>query len=152
MAASNIERFDEYVGIVLGHLYRQFPVPVLIDAELIGIDTSLHLREGPGGMGAVVEHLLFPDEQFFLHSIQWLVDAGYIQAKRSGDRFSGAVLTSRGLEVLKALPASLQSGPSLGEQLVDASKAGAKDMLRAVTTEALALGARFVSNQFGLGA
>ncbi|MOA26170.1 hypothetical protein D3C78_1469440 [compost metagenome] len=59
-------------------------------------------------------------------------------------------LTAKGLEVLKATPASLQTGPSLGEQLVDASKSGTKELVRGAVGEALSLGARLFSNHLGL--
>ncbi|OLS63742.1 hypothetical protein [Pseudomonas putida] len=145
MTASNIQQFDEITGQVLGLLYEKFPVP-----------HSLMIREiAPNGL-AMDDFLCaeVPNEvgKFFLASVEWLAGAGYLNvgdvAYNAG--FLDVVLTAKGLEVLKATPASLQTGPSFGEKLADASKGGAKEILRGVVSEVLSLGARLGSAQLGL--
>lgn len=145
MTASNIERFDEITGQVLGALYEQFPVPrrlFIKDFVQDGytMDDQLGM-EIPNDTG-----------DFVLASIAWLADAGYLRYYEEvhGMGFLASVLTAKGLEVLKATPASLQVGPSLGEKLVDASKGGTKEVLRGVVGEVLSMGARLASGQFGI--
>ncbi|MNN93398.1 hypothetical protein D3C81_2118280 [compost metagenome] len=53
--------------------------------------------------------------------------------------FRQAVLTAKGLEVLKATPASLSSS-SFGEQLQTAAKDGMLDTIKSLTNEALSRG------------
>lgn len=145
MTASNIERFDEITGQVLGALYERFPVPhrlLIADFVQEGYSMNDHLGiEVPNDAG-----------KFFLASVTWLADSGYLKYREQahGMGFLESVLTAKGLEVLKATPASLQTGPSLGEKLVDASKGGAKEVLRGVVGEVLSMGARLASGQLGL--
>lgn len=144
MTASNIERFDVLVGRVFAELYQFFPVAVHLEAwEYRDMFTGVPMQDGWVAM---------EDGVFFQSTVLWLGSAGYIEhgiSINNGD-VQNCVLTAKGLEVLKALPASLQSGPSLGEQLVDASKGGAKEVIRGVANEALSLGARILSTHLGL--
>jgi hypothetical protein len=145
MAASNIEQFDEITGQVLGALYETFPVPrrlFITDFVLDGFSMSEQLgMPVPNAAGS-----------FFLASVDWLAGAGYLthRGHAQGTGFLDSVLTAKGLEVLKATPASLQTGPSLGEKLVDASKGGAKEVLRGVVGEVLSLGSRLATGQLGI--
>lgn len=145
MTTSNIQRFDEITGQVLGALYESFPVPrqVLIEQfiedgtthnEFLGVDTAN--SEG----------------KFFLACIEWLSESGYFRyaEKAHGAGVLQAVLTTKGLEALKATPASLTSGPSLGDQLVDATKSGTKSILGSIAGEVLSVGSRLVTSHFGL--
>lgn len=150
MKSENIEKFNDIVGTVLGHLYARFPVPTIIDAELIGINTACEVVEGPGGAGQIVERD-DEDERFFLHSVSWLISAGFAQVgQRTRSAFIDVVLTSKGLEVLKAYPSSLTAGPSMGDQLLGASKNGATALLRSTVNEALSLGCKYISQSVGL--
>ncbi|PYG83210.1 MULTISPECIES: hypothetical protein [unclassified Pseudomonas] len=145
MTTSNIQQFDEITGQVLGALYAEFPVP-----------RHLLIKE-------FIEDGLSPDEhtgvnianergEFFLACIEWLADAGYLTFKdRShGNGVVNAVLTAKGLEALKAVPASLSVGPSLGDQLVNATKNGTKSVLGSLAGEVLSVGSRLVTAHFGL--
>jgi hypothetical protein len=145
LTASNIERFDEVTGRVLGALYESFPVSRSLLIEHFVPDGYLC-------SAAVDANSPNDNGRFFIASVDWLSNAGFISVNgrdpRSG--FGDCVLTAKGLEVLKALPASLQSGPTLGEKLIDASKGGIKEVLRGVTSEVLSLGVRIVSKSYGL--
>lgn len=149
MTTSNIERFDEITGQLLSKLYENFPVPcrLLIQdfvADGYEMIERLAKMEIPNAKG-----------DFFLASVDWLASAGYLQFHEkileSGNcRYQGAVLTAKGLETLKAIPESLQSGPTLGEKLIDASKGSAKEVVRGLVGEILSLGTRIASGHFGL--
>ncbi|HEQ0036017.1 TPA: hypothetical protein VDW68_005844, partial [Pseudomonas aeruginosa] len=145
MTASNIERFDEITGLVLGKLYENFPVPIYLLVKNF-VDDGYKMNEALG-----VETIT-KDGEFLLASISWLASSGYLlyEERIHHQGFRGAVLTAKGLEVLKAMPASLQVGPSLGEKLVVASKGGTKEVLRGVVSEVLSMGARYASVQLGL--
>lgn len=91
------------------------------------------------------------EAEFFIATAQWLVRAGYIHGEvRPYTHVSDVVLTAKGLEVLNAIPKSLVTGPSLGEQLAEAAKEGGKETLKGLVTEALGLGARLFGPMIGV--
>ncbi|MFG0584717.1 hypothetical protein ACF8C1_15905 [Pseudomonas sp. zjy_9] len=153
MTAKNIERFNEMAGKVLGHLYLNFPAPTSFDAETIGLPMGrkVHFLDSSGQAATIVDTgSVTVEEEFFGHTVRWLRDSGYLTF--SGNyisAFASVVLTSKGLEVLNAVPESIKGGPSLGEQLSDATKSGAAELLRSVTSEALALGTKVLSAGMG---
>lgn len=136
MATSNIKQFDELTGKVFGALYERFPVPHDLNIKDF-VDDELDTLD---------------QERFFIACVQWLSDAGYLRffCMQPSTGFPQAVLTTKGLEVLKALPDSLKTGPTLGDQLVDASKSGAKSLLGSIAGQALSIGTRIATTQFGL--
>lgn len=146
MTASNIERFDEITGLIFAALYKSFPVPTeLSPMQLVGAN----LREpAKDGLGTIQNDNAF----FFVSCLEWLQAADYLVIGTSyeGGTYLDCVLTAKGLEVLKAVPESLQQGPSLGEQLMDASKSGTKELVRGVVGQALSIGARMFTNHLGL--
>lgn len=145
MTTSNIQQFDEITGQVLGALYANFPLPRhLMIEEFVddGYRTDDHIgSDVPNDRG-----------EFFIACIEWLAEAGYLRFKdRSyGNGVMNAVLTAKGLEALKAVPASLAAGPSLGDQLVDATKSGTKNILGSLAGEVLSVGSRLVTAHFGI--
>ena len=145
MTASNIKQFDELTGQVLSVLYESFPVPrALLLKDLI-----------PDGI-SFDEHIGFdvPNEKgdFMFACIDWLAESGYLRFKNKiqATGYSECVLTAKGLEVLKATPDSLSTESSLGEQLVDASKTGAKSLIGDLAGQALSMGLKFTTSHFGL--
>lgn len=144
MALSNIERFDEITGEVFAKLYLNFPVPCLLRvADYVANATVFN------------EHLSTDvpskEAEFFFSCIRWLESAGYIAAKAENEFFvAEVVLTSKGLEVLRAMPSSLQGKASIGERLGDTAAKGGKEIARMLVSEALALGTRIVGQQVGL--
>lgn len=145
MTTSNIQRFDEITGQVLGALYENFPVPRPLVIKQF-VENGYTFDEHAGGDRA--------NEQgtFFLACIEWLSEAGYLRFKDTahGSGVIDAVLTAKGLEALKAFPKSLSTGPSLGDQLVDATKTGTKSMLGSLAGEVLSVGSRLITNHLGL--
>ena len=144
MAVSNIEKFDDLAGRILAELYESFPVATVISTEDF-MDSGRHWDD-------VLEMEVLDDGgTFFISTATWLINAGYISGSAFQNLFiEKAVLTAKGLEVLKALPESLNSGPSIGEQLSDAAKAGSTEVMRGLLSQALSIGARLVSPFVGL--
>lgn len=134
MSLPNIQRFNEYTGAILASLYEHFPVrKSLLPRNFI-----------EGGAAAVMvpdDHLgerQSDEAVFFMATVQWLVDAGYVQCKKAfHDYAADATLTAKALEALNALPDSLSGKQSLGERLVGAVKDGGKQLLRTVAQEAI---------------
>ncbi|MCY1288015.1 hypothetical protein D9M70_370340 [compost metagenome] len=144
MSASNIERFDEITGEVFARLYASFPVPCLLkSADYVDHPTKYH------------EHLCCEvaseEGEFFFACIRWLESSGYITTGGQNEQFvAEALLTSKGLEVLRAVPASLQGKASIGERLGEVAAEGGREGMRSLVTEALGLGARLLGQQIGL--
>lgn len=145
MTISNIKQFDEFTGLILGNLYEQFPVPCsLMVTKLIPDGNRINESDGitvPNTKG-----------EFLLACIGWLAESGYLRFRNRVHNigYFDAVLTAKGLEVLKAIPESLSTGPTLGDQLVDATKSGAKSLLGDIAGQALSIGVKFATNHFGL--
>ncbi|PTT02208.1 hypothetical protein [Pseudomonas sp. HMWF006] len=145
MTASNIKKFDELTGQILGVLYEGFPVPrPLLLGDLMPGGISFDERIGfdvPNKHG-----------EFLFASIEWLAESGYLRYKQKihATGYTDCVLTAKGLEVLKATPDSLSTESSLGEQLVDASKIGAKSLVGDLAGQVLSIGVKFATNHFGL--
>jgi hypothetical protein len=145
MAVSNIERFDETVAKIFSELYLEFPLPHNLRAESF-MNSPMEFHEVYGK-----EMPTQDDAEFFIATAQWLIQTGYIYGEvHPYIRVSDAVLTAKGLEVLKASPDSLATGPSIGEQLATATKDGSKELMRGLLAQALTLGTRLVSPLVGL--
>jgi len=149
---SNIERFDTIVVLALAELYSRFPVPqYLASSKFIVTEDGEHID----GLSPEAEGLLFDEDpylkdpyfkrrEFAFESLRWLVDAGYLHGTPVAyDGINNAVLTAKGLEVLKAIPDSLQG--SLGERLVEAVKADSREVGRTVLGQIIGLGVGLLS-------
>ncbi len=72
-------------------------------------------------------------------TVKWLHQTGYIIATpHPYEFFSDAVLTAKGLELLKLTPDALKS--SLGDRLMDACKKGASESIASLSSTALTSG------------
>ncbi|MFM5138451.1 hypothetical protein [Aeromonas rivipollensis] len=149
---SNIEKFDITVVLALAELYTRFPVrQYLASSKFIVTEDGEHAE----GLSPEAEGLLYAEDpylndpyfkrkEFAFESLKWLVDAGYIHGNPSAyDGISSAVLTAKGLEVLKATPDSLQG--SLGERLVEAVKADSREVGRSVLGQIIGFGVSLIS-------
>lgn len=153
MAAKNIERFNEITGQVFALLYESFPLPMALRPKLLGIEEHEGGEYSPELGEVLGVEPQSADEVLFKHSITWLVQAGYIASKTPDyDRhfFAEARLTAKGLEVLNAIPENLTKREPLGEQLAAASKSGAKELMRSITTEVLGAGVRLGLKAVGM--
>lgn len=115
---TNIEQFDLLTGILLGELYKSFPVPIDVKAD------------------AYLEQVVAPDdgdaafnfEQVFTSTVCWLDQYGYIHIKRHNSTLAfhefRISLSEKGLHTLRKLPKSLQSEDkaSIGEVFAQGAK------------------------------
>ncbi len=138
MNPSNIQRFDELTGQILGRLYESFPLPSpMLAAAFIGPDNA-PMPGCPFGCK-------FPQADFFEATMLWLLASGYLSATQDNPscNFRRCVLTPKGLEVLRLVPESLQA--PLGAQLADAARSQAAPMLSALVVQVLSAGAQFLA-------
>ncbi|HEY0288551.1 MAG TPA: hypothetical protein VGC62_16330 [Pseudomonas sp.] len=143
MAVSNIEKFDDYAGKIFAELYQQFPRPcTLTPKDFIEVaeiwDERLEMT------------LPTDDAEFFIATGNWLIQAGYVfGGKRVSYQISDAVLTPKGLEILKATPDSVNGKASLGEALISSVAEGGKDVTKGLVSQAFGLGARYLTPIIG---
>lgn len=144
MAVSNIEMFDDITGKIFAALYQSFPVPRYLMAESF-VDVAMQFSE-KHDMDIPTQ-----EAEFFIATAQWLIQAGYLTGTPYPYlRVDDAVLTAKGLEVLKAIPDSVSSKASIGEQLANTAKEEGREVFRGLVGQALGIGARIISPVFGL--
>ena len=137
LPSNNIELFDCYTGLILGHLYRNFPLPLTLTAERFIDYKTLGDRD---------RDTLEKEEALFLATVKWLADVGYIHFDGlSGVSFFEVVLTNSGLLILRAFPEGKDNAPTIGEKLSHCTRDENNGELRALVSEALGLGSRMIS-------
>ncbi|WP_310597153.1 hypothetical protein [Aeromonas aquatica] len=142
MTISNIDRFDTTVVLALAELYSSFPVRQdLLASAFILTEEGEHIE----GILEQDERYLGPEDlyhkrkEFAFYSLHWLLEAGYMHGSPyRQDAIEDAVLTAKGLEVLKATPDSLQG--TLGERLQEVAKNGAGAAASALVGKMVGLG------------
>lgn len=141
MALKNIELFDTFTGVILKELYENFPVCLDIKVDQMVADNN----EGLENVERDRKELILSETLF------WLQDSEFITFKAPDGKmftydghqrsnfFMCCVLTAKGLEVLKKIPKRLDSSKqkSIGEELIEAVKAGAKKQISDVVGAAL---------------
>lgn len=124
---NNIDCFNGFVAAILAQLYDGFPVKCMLDARTIS---------GHGDVddfGGIVDHQGRPSRPFeiAMGTIEWLIDNGYV---RAGERhiygYRNAVLSERGLELLKRGAGNLASKESWGDKLLRLVREGSIDLAR----------------------
>ncbi|MFM0175597.1 hypothetical protein PQR33_40485 [Paraburkholderia sediminicola] len=135
---SNIEKFDLLTAKILADLYARFPVRATITASRYGVAPEDGLRSDGSWDAGILGEL-----DFFCDTVRWLGQSGYLDfsSELDGGVFEGGVLTAKGLEILKAMPASLSPAQPLGDYLLDSVRAGATDALKKGVAAALSAGA-----------
>lgn len=144
--ASNIEKFDTTVVLALAELYARFPMRYNLSTNKFMLtDDGLH-EEGFSPREEAyldVKDPYFVRKEFAFECVNWLVEAGYVNGKPVAySRIENAVLSAKGLALLKATPNSLQEG--LGEKLQAAVKNGIGATGRALITQLVTLGVKYV--------
>lgn len=134
MADANIDRFNDFVADIFARLYTSFPIP----ADLKYADLT--------GEEEVRREALTAESEFAKATIEWLERSGYIHVAGYVDPFFayGAVLSHKGLEVLKAMPASLAAQKTIGETLRQTMKDTGKEVRRKTVDVALAEGVKLL--------
>ncbi|AMV48169.1 hypothetical protein [Paraburkholderia caribensis] len=134
---TNIEKFDELAANVFAKLYENFPVRVSLFENTFEYDLS-YQRSADGG--AIFNAPT--DYAFFTDTLKWLRMAGYIDFSSSASGpWGGAVLTAKGLEVLKATPTSISPSQPMGDYLAQGIRSGAKVAVSKGITYVLSQGA-----------
>lgn len=110
--ASNMDLFNEYTATIFAELYQAFP-------EVRPLDVGRLSGCKPDDYGVIGKR-----GQVCAATIEWLAESGYIRLGHRMDWTFPAVLTAKGLEILKATPASISQGKSAGESIVAAVKDG----------------------------
>jgi len=110
------------------------PVPLFVG---IAVDEE-RIRDPMSGF-------LTDEAAFCIACLYWLRDAGYLSGEDHDFGLVNAVLTSKGLEVLKAIPDSLNAPKTpLGERIVDAVKTESASAVRTVVNQVLSAGAQLL--------
>ncbi|MEQ9132643.1 MAG: hypothetical protein RJQ08_08380 [Salinisphaeraceae bacterium] len=143
MTDTNIELFNQHAALILSELYRAFPLRQHIEYRI------LVLGENPSEPNVTETPEVTPiEEHVYDATVDWLSDAGYINLVGNARR-GNATLTSKGLETLKAVPATLQGNVSIGDQLVDATKSGTSAAAADIVAKGLTHGFWFLMRSQG---
>jgi hypothetical protein len=137
--ASNMERFDQLTGAVFARLYEAFPEPISLDA----FPFLSNIVPSDQDEGTQYEQA-FGAPEFFVYTVRWLAETGYLTHRKQSENipltFEDCVLTAKGLEVLKSVPASISTSNSIGQSLQEAAKTGSLDAIKKLAGEALSTG------------
>ncbi|WP_421902209.1 hypothetical protein [Maridesulfovibrio sp.] len=127
--STNIDLFNQYTAEIFAELYEYFPVP----RTMIGSRIAGFTNEDCNDSG------VFPDEAYVASAtLEWLWQAGYVSASGySRYMLHSAVLSPKGLELMKLMPSSLESETSVGDKLLALSKSGAGEASKALVRVAM---------------
>ena len=124
MEESNIDKFDFVVGELFAKLYEAFPQRTEVAYMELNQNEDLSFAN---------------DESFEFCAVEWLERAGYIWIYHRDNVCVKAVLSPKGLEILKSIPDSLSGKISIGENLVSLFQEGAKETLKEKVKELVSL-------------
>lgn len=110
MELQNRDRFNSVVNGIFESLAAAFPMPIDVDAHLLG------LVKGPAYK--IVNHSQIPANEvefevyeFVTSCVEWLESADYLRASKHYSSLSkNVLLTEKGLQLLNASPISLLRG------------------------------------------
>lgn len=131
MTIDNIDIFDSCTAAIFAKLYKSFPVTISFDLVPISdFDEepykTLFLAEEDD------EETISYKLEIYEYTIYWLKDAGYITYQcETNTSIENVVLTAKGLELLK-MPSSICNSKSVGDQLVEYTKDGTKEVAKSV--------------------
>ncbi|ENP8319890.1 hypothetical protein ACEH85_004190 [Vibrio vulnificus] len=132
---NNIQKFDRIVALIFAELYRKFPVRSSVCVyTLFDCKESGYWNEG---IWYEPEDFANSDREFYVHTVKWLIDSGYVIGTIEHHNNSNITLSMKGLQLLKSVPNSLDSSVSLGEQLLSVVNSGAKDSAAQLISRAL---------------
>lgn len=145
MSENNIELFNEHASTIFSRLYRHFPLPSHIEYRVVVLGEDPNTPPDMPGPGAKTPL----HERVYNATAIWLADAGYI--KMANSVYDGsAVLTSKGLETMKAVPSGLDNSASVGDRLVEATQSGAKETATQIVSQGLTQGFLMLMKSHGL--
>ena len=125
----NIKTFDLYVGKILAFLYKEFPCKCELNYK--------------SHFGEVNAKIMFA-------TLIWLKDSGFIdfQSTINDDFIYNAILSAKGLELLKQKPKSLENSISFGEWLVSSANSAKDEVIRKSAGEVLHYSLGFLAKLF----
>lgn len=128
--SKNMALFDDFAVQIMADLYAAFPQRQAVDCIKLS------------GAGELDEYGRASHEcDICAETVRWLHEEGYVRAESLSVYGANQVtLTSKGLELLRAVPSSLRSKASVGDQLVAMLKGGARESARALLNKAMAEG------------
>lgn len=123
----NIDLFNKYCAVILRELYREFPVPTMLQLEILASEVGIKPEQFNG------EAL-----DIFVGTISFLEEEGYIRhgspviGASVGPTYMDCRLTSKGLTALNRTPKDLDDSPSIGERIAGWTGELIKDTSREV--------------------
>ena len=128
----NIDAFDRSVAEIFATLYTEFPIPIKMEFS----DAPIAIMDAEDSGSEMLDKFVI-----YENTIKWLIAAGYVNAESTNNQAAfGAVLSAKGLEILK-LPSSLEkSGPTFGEKIVSSIKSGAIEAAKNTAQSAISKG------------
>lgn len=125
----NIKTFDLYVGKILAFLYKEFPCKCEFSYK--------------SDFGDVNAKIMFA-------TLIWLKDSGFIdfESTINDDFIYNAILSAKGLELLKQKPKSLEQKKSFGEWLSECEQTGKDEIIRKSASELLHYSLGFLAKLF----
>ena len=135
---SNIESFNRCTALIFSDLYRAFPFrkEISLDSLPEGIFSDISEDEYDGTFDRLI---------ILGKTGKWLYEAGYIWAEEVTETtIVGAILSPKGLEVLKATPESISTKETLGERMGTLVKEGSFKLLSKTVDIALSTGVAIV--------
>jgi len=147
----NIDLFNQYTAQILAKLYKNFPKPIELDhadfaSAFVG-DNAWEIDD----LRAVVEKSPLGEEpkkrtpkfnqqsDLAWHTIQWLRECDYIRTNENAHndrrKVYKYVLSPKGLEALDAIPKSIDSKQTIGEQIVEGVGSAAGEAGRSALKE-----------------
>lgn len=135
---NNIDQFNIIAGKLFADLYSTFPEYREIDYFSLSLDLIPKEEFDKG----------FDIPQFTEATVRWLSDAGYIWLLPP-EHLCGkpkAVLSPKGLEVLKSNPSSLEGKKPLGEKLIEFTKNRLTDALSQAVSIGITQGFKLMTN------
>lgn len=145
----NIQEFNLIVATLFNDLYLAFPRRItVLPAKYLGFKLSEQQDGDPSGIIVVSlsdsseSRLPYKKLDVVTDCIKWLEQTGYIYIEQSNyyHSISGVTLTAKGLEILKAVPSTIDSSQSIGEQLHEAVESGGKQAASNIVSTALTAG------------
>jgi hypothetical protein len=137
--SENVDRFNKIASEAFAMLYESFPIPLNFDPTDFDIPKGEH--------GEVQQ----TDWNFVVAVIDWLDEEGYFrkQSRSMEGSYYEAVLSSKGLAVLRLIPDALDNPEPLGDQMKSAVKNGATAVAMKLVDKAFDIGIRYTMARAG---
>jgi hypothetical protein len=123
---TNMDDFEKGVALVLAKLYKTFPQSTVIYTNQLEAGASDETMKNYSG------------------TIEFLTREGFISCGSmagSGRAYANVVLTTKGLQILNAVPDAIKDKMPIGEKIIDTLKSGGKETLKNIVNQIITLAA-----------